>query len=350
MTRLQYTKYFFIFLFMTVLICFILYGVRQDSYETVSYTDTREAIGTIVTITLYDTEAHPFTKDELKTITDELFEEADRLEHIFSAKLDDSELSLLNSSAFNNELSVSSELFDIFDISLNYCYLSNGGFDISLGKLISLWNIGSENPYLPSDTELSPLINKNGWKHIILNKENQTISYNSNNFSVDLGAIAKGYIGDKLKELAKNKGIECAMFSLGGNIITIGERYTGGNWTIGITNPFSPDSVIGTLKTSDMSVVTSGDYERYFTKDGIRYHHILDGSTGYPCSSGIVSCTIIGASSAHCDALSTSCFALGVTDGLNLIENIDGYEALLIDDDGNIHTSSGMDKYNFTTN
>lgn len=349
----EHTKLAFLILFILILTCFIFYGIstnKSSENSTASYSETREALGTIVTITLYGTEDNPISEDRLKSVTKDLFKEADRLEHIFSAKLNDSELSHVNASAAAKNVSISKELFEVFDISLNYCNLSKGAFDISIGKLIKLWNIGSDNPYLPSKDELADMINKGYWKQIHLDREHQTVSYGSNNISVDLGAAAKGYIGDRLKSLAESKGITCGLLSLGGNIVTIGSRYTGGSWTIGITNPLSPDSVIGSLNVENMSVVTSGDYERYFIKDGVKYHHILDGRTGYPSNSGIISSTITGPSSAICDVLSTACFVLGIDDGMSLIEKTDRYEAVFIDTDGKIHTSSGIDKYNFTVN
>ena len=345
--------FFFIFIFLLFLACFIIYGIQTGHNSKASYfshTETREALGTVVTITLFSTEENPLTEKQLTDITNDLFNEADRLEHIFSARLNDSELSLLNSSAFISPVQVSEELFNLFDIALNYCSLSEGAFDISIGRLISLWNIGSDQPYVPSSDEISSYLNQEGWKKISLDTESKTISYEDNSISVDLGGIAKGYIGDRLKDMAENKGITCGLLSLGGNIVTIGERYTKEDWTIGITNPASPDSIIGSLKVSHMSVVTSGDYERYFVENGVKYHHILDPYTGYPSKSGISATTIIGPSSAVCDALSTACFVLGTDRGMLLIESLEDYEAVFIDSSGSIYTSSGISKYNFTAN
>lgn len=322
-------------------------GMTDTAYTTNSYTKTAEALGTVITITLYDTETKPMSDGELSGIADRLFDETLRLEHIFSARLQDSELSRLNDTAADSPVNVSPELFSLMELSLEYCRMSEGALDISIGKLIKLWNIGSDTPHLPDKNEVAPYINRNGWKNIVTDKDDSTVSYTDGTVSADLGAIAKGYVGDVLKNLAEKLGISCAIFNLGGNIVTIGGRYTGGDWNISITDPLSESDYFASLSVNDMAVVTSGNYERYFERDGVRYHHILNPATGFPADNGTVSVTIIGPSSARCDALSTACYIMGRDDGLRLINSLDGYEAVFIDSEGNASLSSGMEKYNY---
>lgn len=324
---------------------------RKNLYTENSYTESREAIGTVVSITLYDSPDNIMDEAMLQSICHKLFDEANRLENIFSSKISSSELSNLNNQIGSNvNISVSDELYDILSLSTKYCQLTNGAFDITLGNLINLWNIGTDNPTIPKDSQLAPLIELNRWQSLILNQSTNSISITTGDFNFDLGAIAKGYIGDKLKALAVKNGISSGILSLGGNIITIGSKNNDDHWTVGLTDPLYPDSLIGTLSIKDKSVVTSGNYERYFMEDGVRYHHILNPNTGYPAENGIISSTIIGDSSADCDALSTGCYVLGITNALELIESLDGYEAIFIDSLGNIHSTSGVDAYKFTTN
>jgi thiamine biosynthesis lipoprotein len=137
------------------------------------------------------------------------------------------------------------------------------------------------------------------------------------------------------------------ILDFGGNIMTIGTKADGSLWNIGITNPLDTTEVYAAVSVNDKCVVTSGNYERYFIEDGVRYHHILNPFTGYPAESGIISSTIIGDNSTQCDALSTACYIMGVDKALELIEKTDGVEAVFIDNDGEVHTSSGIEKYSF---
>ena len=158
---------------------------------------------------------------------------------------------------------------------------------------------------------------------------------------IDLGGIAKGYIADRLKEYLESQGIEHALIDLGGNMLTLGGRYDGSDFRIGLQEPFADTgTVMAAVTVNDQSVVTSGDYERYFEKDGVIYHHILDPDTGYPIQNDLDQVTIISDESVDGDALSTTCFALGLEDGLELIQSLDGIEAVFVTKDGEIHTSS----------
>ena len=311
------------------------------AYDGKAYSETRECFGTVLTITLYAKE------DEAKSITKKAFSECARLENIFSAKLDDSELSRLNATAADVPVNVSSELMEVFCAALYYNELSDGALDISVGGLVKLWGIGTQDEKVPSAEEILPFVNADGCKYIVIDEKNGTITYTSDKISVDLGAVAKGYAAGKIKELIlENMENAAGIISFGGNIVTVGSKENGEAWNIGITNPLRPSEICGKVSGTDMCVVTSGNYERYFVKDGVRYHHILDPFTGYPADNGIISATIVGNDSMQCDALSTACYILGVENALALINSIDGVEAVFIDDSGKSHASDGMSKYN----
>lgn len=318
-------------------------GDIGDKSKDVKYSLTEEHFGTILTITLYGSD-----EERLKEITEKAFDECKRLEGIFSAKLSDSELSMLNVNAPKEPVKVSDELMYLIKKALSYNKLSEGALDISIGELIDLWGIGSENQRVPDIEELKPYINGDGCSSIIIDEENNTVFYNTDLVKIDLGAIAKGYAADSIKQyICDNMESPYGILDFGGNIMTIGQKTDGTSWNIGITDPKDPSQIYGVVSVKDMCVVTSGNYERYFIENGVRYHHILNPFTGYPADTGIISSTIIGDNSMECDALSTACYVLGVDRSLKLIDGIEGVEAVFIDNDGKAHTSKGMSKYNF---
>mgnify|MGYP000815389423 FL=1 len=163
---------------------------------------------------------------------------------------------------------------------------------------------------------------------------------------IDLGAIAKGYIADKIRNFLLEKSINRGIINLGGNVLCVGEKSLDNPFLIGIKKPFSEDSVpLVTLRLNNKSAVSSGNYERYFYQDGKLYHHILNPSTGYPYDNGLSDVTIISDASVTGDCLSTTCFALGADKGLELIESLSGIEAMFVMSDGTIKYSSGFSSY-----
>ena len=161
----------------------------------------------------------------------------------------------------------------------------------------------------------------------------------------DLGGIAKGYIADRVKEHLLGLGVEHAVIDLGGNVILIGGKPDGSPFTIGVKDPLGENGeLLETVESIDESLVSSGIYERWFEHEGRRYHHILDPFTGAPSESDLAGVTVISASSADGDALSTACLLLGSEAGMELAESMDGVEALFVTRDGQVHMTSGMEK------
>lgn len=315
----------------------------KQAGELVEVTKTEQYFGTIITITLYGD-----NEKELEQMLQESFLTCGKLENICSATLPDSELSKVNQQAYSKPVPVSEELFSVLKKAMYYYELSDGSFDVSIGRLTKLWGIGTEKERIPEETELEELKNRHGGEHIVLNEKDSTVQYTDEQLQIDLGAIAKGYASDVVKEyLSRQKNLKGALLNFGGNIMTIGENKEGGNWKIGITDPLHPQNVCCAVSVKDRCVITSGNYERYFIKDGVRYHHILDPFTGRPAESGVISTTIIGTDGAACDALSTACYVMGLDRAMKLIEGLDGMECVLIDEKGAIHCSSGMEAYGF---
>ncbi len=212
-----------------------------------------------------------------------------------------------------------------------YSELTDGRFDITVYPLSKLWDF--KNGSIPSDKDIAMALKSVGYEKIEQNKNEVRL----NGTKIDLGGIAKGYISFKAREYLEGRGVENAVLNFGGNIVLMGDEYR----EVEIKNPFK-DGKIATLYLKDTSIVTSGTYERFIEKDGKKYHHILDPDTGYPCDSDVVSATIICKNPTDADALSTACVVLGCKEATNLIDRLDGVEAVFVTIDGKIHTSSGI--------
>jgi len=191
-------------------------------------------------------------------------------------------------------VSVSKDTIDMIEKSIYFSEISNGLFDISIGALVDLWNINSDNPRIPQQHEINAAIQDIDYKEIILDKENITVTLSKSGILIDTGAIAKGYITDRLVMYLKEKKVDSAILNLGGNLYLFGSKKDGSAWNIGIRNPFGyQGDYIGTISIKNLSVVTSGIYERYFESDGLRFHHILNPMTGYPENNNLASVSII---------------------------------------------------------
>lgn len=281
--------------------------------------------GTLVSIKIYD-----FGEAE-KDIIDECFSMIAEYEHIFSYSDPNSELSYLNSSAYNNHVIVSESLFSVITESIEFCGLSDGAFDIGLGRLIEIWDKASLNSIPPQNEEIYDYIGFRGYEHIVVDYEKNTVMFTDERVSVHLGACAKGYTEDKVVDFLKDSGVKSAVVDFGGSIAVIGNK-DGLPFNIGITDPTDENSLIGSVGISDSCVVTSGDYRRYFIYDGVRYHHILDSETAYPALSDINGVSVICESAFKGDCLSTAAFVSGSETATELIEKF-GYGYIIITED-----------------
>lgn len=242
------------------------------------------------------------------------------------------------------EIELSEETAELIGLALSFCEQSEGAFDITIEPVSSLWDFTSGEAALPDPDALRAAVETVGYEKLEL--ENGILTFRSPDTSLDLGSIAKGYIADRLKEYLVECGVESAIINLGGNVLCIGEKPDGSAFRIGLQKPFAETSeTFATLDVRDMSVVTSGVYERNFLLDGKNYHHILDPSTGYPYDNGLISVTILSESSADGDGLSTACFSMGLEKGMELIDSLDGVYACFIDDDYQIYYSEGMEAF-----
>ena len=271
-----------------------------------------------------------------EALIDEAFKLCRHYENLLSKTVKTSDISMINR---GGKVKVDEDTVEVLKKGLYYSKLSGGSFDITVGTITDLWDFHQEEPTVPKESALIEAI-----KHI--SYTNLTIDGNEVNLKdgkIDLGAIAKGYICDKVVEFLKSNGVTSCVVNLGGNIAVIGGKGKE-PFKVGIERPYSDRSeIVGMVEARDMTLVTSGIYERCFQKDGKTYHHILDPKTGYPVNSDIESVTIISSlgKSVDCDGLSTLCLTLGVKEATKLIESIDGVEAVFIDRDDNITKTSG---------
>ena len=197
------------------------------------------------------------------------------------------------------------------------------------------------HPFLPSKDEIAEALSHVNYKNIEI--KGNDVCLLDPQAKLDLGGIAKGYIADQMRSYLRDQGITEGVISLGGNVLTLGEKASGDNYAIGIQKPFAASGTsLGVIKVKDASVVSSGIYERYYRIGDKIYHHILDTTTGYPIENDLYQVTIISKSSMDGDALSTTCFALGLEEGMNLIENTKDTEAIFVTNDGKPHCSSGI--------
>jgi thiamine biosynthesis lipoprotein len=295
-------------------------------------------LNTVITINLYDMQD--------KDILNECFKLIRKYENIYSRTNESSELYALNNGSAprkGSSYQISDEMSDILSFGLHYSELSKGAFDITIEPVSSLWNFIAENPEVPDEADIHAALPFVGYKNITLNGNQVTFGKEGNGF--DLGAIAKGYIADRVKEFLLSEGVKSAMINLGGNVICVGEKPDGTPFHVGIQKPYADrNETIAVMDISDFSVVSSGVYERYFLLDGVSYHHILNPKTGYPYDNNLISVTIISEKSSDGDGLSTTCFALGLEKGLELIASLPNTYAVFITNDYQIYYSEGFEE------
>lgn len=252
-------------------------------------------------------------------------------------------LCTVNKNAGGEPIKVSRELIDFLIYTKELYTLTNGELNVMMGSVLSLWHNARENgESIPTDEELSLASEHISIDSLEIDEENCTVRITDKDARIDVGAIGKGYATEKAAEHLESKGVSAYVLDIGGNLRIIGEKPDGSAWSTGIKNPNDPDAEHSSIiYISNTSCVTSGDYERYFTVDGKDYHHIIDKDTLYP-SSHFSSVTVVTKNSAMADALSTALFCMSYTEGISLLEKIEGVEVLWIYSDGRMEMTDGF--------
>ena len=316
-------------------------NTAADSREPISATEIK--LSTVVTVTIYDSQD--------RDLLTKCMNLCDKYEKVFSRTSADSELYKLNHRKLTpvegteDTYQVSDDLAELISEGLDYSELSKGAFDIAIEPLTSLWDFTAEDPQVPKDSLIQAALPKCDYHNISVDKDKNEITLKTDDTAIELGAIAKGYIADRLKDYLISQNVKSAIINLGGNVLCIGGKPDNSAFKIGIQKPFADRSeTIAVMDIRDKSVVSSGIYERCFEQDGILYHHLLNPKTGYPYDNGLIAVTIISDKSVDGDALSTTCFALGLEDGMKLAESLDDVQAFFVTSDYEIHYTKDFRK------
>ncbi len=291
-------------------------------------------LGTVCTVTLYgggkeaDLDA-AFSR--LKAIQDEM-----------SVDIPTSDVSAVNQAAGEHAVKVSQDTFTVISEGLVFSRKGDGAFDITVGPLVKLWGIGTDKAHIPPESQIKATLPLLGWRDVVLDEANRTVFLTRRGMALDLGAIAKGFAADAVARVLQGRGIAHALIDLGGNILTVGLKLDGSRWRIGIQDPLKTrGEYLGILEAGQTSVVTSGVYERFFIKDGVRYHHILDTKTGSPVRNGLLSVSIITPNSMIADGYSTLIFALGLEKGSALLQK-EGVGGIFVMEDHQVYVTPDL--------
>jgi len=300
---------------------------------------TEYVLGTFCSVKLFD--------KSKESVYNDIFARTREIDNLMSVNVPSSDVSRVNAAAGIAPVIVNKDTFKVIKRAIYFAEISGGAFDPSVGPLVSLWGIGSDDARVPSQEEIDntlPLIN---WRDIELDEKTHSVFLKRKGMALDLGAIAKGYAADEAAAIITNAGIKRAIIDFSGNIVTLGEKKARTPWKIAIQNPNKRRNLtfgIINLNTAEKkTLVTSGVYERFLEKDGERYHHILSTVTGYPVKNGLLSVTIIGSDSTDADALSTSLFALGYEEGIKLLGGFPGTDAVFVFEDSSVRVTPGVD-------
>ena len=267
-----------------------------------------------------------------------------RLEALFSATLEGSDISRLNR-ASGEAVEVDADTAQLLRRAREMSILTGGAFHPAVGSLVDAWGFLTDAPAVPAEAKLQKLLPLPSAQAIQIDGTRITLDSAAR---LDLGGIAKGYCSERLCNIAREYGIESALFTLGGNVEAVGSRPDGSPWRVGVRDPEDAEGIVGVIELVDRAAVTSGGYQRYFEQDGTRYHHILDPETGYPANSGLRSVTVIAESGTDADALSTAFFVLGMDAAVALMRSAAlDCDAVFILSDGSIRCTEGA---RFTAN
>lgn len=326
-------------LFLTVISATVLGKTTTVVYaaDVEKYTNADFAMDTVVSETLYTSGA------DINTQIGEKLREMETT--LLSWTEENSQISQLNN-ADGKTMEVSDDLAADLEKIRQLSQDSNGAFDPTLGKIIRLWDIAGENPHVPDQSEIDTLLPEVGYEKIQMDGNNVTLL---DGCTLDLGAVGKGMGCDLIMDYLRSQpDVSGMILNLGGSsVMTYGEKPDGSPWKVALTDPRDTEGdYLGAITLdANQFLSTSGDYEKYFIEDGIRYHHILDPKTGYPVQNGLTSVTIVCDQGYLADGLSTACFVLGLDAAKPLLEKYDA-EAVFVDEDKNVYVTSGlMDKF-----
>ena len=297
--------------------------------------DARPLMGTEVSVYLWSDDP-----DLGKQALEDVFAEAARIDRLMSTYKDESEISKINRLAAKQPVVCGDELFQLVRRSLDISVLTLGAFDITYDSVGQHYDFRSRQR--PDTDTLASERENIDYRLVELDQASRSIAFLKEGVRINLGGIAKGYVVERGIDILRRQGLRHAIVTAGGDSRLLGDR-RGRPWMVGIRDPRIDDKVAISVPLADEAISTSGDYERYFEEDGVRYHHIIKPETGTPAS-GVHSATVFGPDAVITDALSTSVFVMGVEQGLTLIATLPDYESIVIDAEGRVYYSDGLGK------
>ncbi len=331
---------------LTLLLVLYCTACERKPTELQEFSGERFIMGTLVSITVYCEDEH-----QGKKALDEAFSSFERIDDL-TDKFNDqgittplsSDVIKVNKNAGISPVRVSDDTLNILERSTYFSELSGGAFDVTIGPIMDLWGFGN-NKHVPEQEEINEALTLVDYGKIKIDYDQGTVLLPSPGMCLDLGGIAKGYATDQAVSALRKLGIKHAIINAGGNVYALGTKSDGSLWRVGIRDPRG-DGIIAIILVQDTAVVTSGDYERYFTRGGVRYHHILDPATGRQARDA-TQVTIVGDSATDADILSTALFVLGPEKGFDMVTTLENTEVVFVRPNKQILYSDTLTK-NFT--
>lgn len=308
------------------------------------YSEQQFLMGTYVKVQIFD--------EDKEDVLEKAFNRIKELDKKITVNEPGSEVDEINKQAGIQPVKVSDDVYDLIKDAVYYSEDSQGGFDLTVGPITELWHIGFDDARKPEQSEIDALLPLVDYHKVVLNDEEKTVFLPEKGMQLDLGAIAKGYITDEAIAVLKDNKVQAGIVDLGGNVYVLGNnpKSESGEWRVGIQDPNEArNTVVGSVKEKNKSLVTSGIYERNLEVDGKLYHHLFDSKTGYPFENDIAGVTIVSDTSIAGDGLSTAVFSMGVKKGMAYVEGLEGVDAIFVTKEDDIYVSSGLQE-DFTIN
>ena len=297
------------------------------------YKRTDAIMGTRIYVELWDT-----SETHANECIDAVMAEMHRIDDLMSHYKPDSQLSKINQHATEAPVQVDKELFDLIKLSTHYSEITDGAFDITYASVGYLYNYPEH--IRPTEEQIKAALPAVNWRNMKFNEADHSVFFEHKGMRIDLGGIGKGYAVDKGIEILQKRGVQHAVVTAGGDTRIIGDRM-GRDWLVAIRHPDDATKVVTRIPLSNAAVSTSGDYERYFDENGVRYHHIIDPHTGHSASK-VRSATVIGPTATQTDGMSKTAFVLGPEKALEIINRMPEYDAVFVGPDGKMYWSNGL--------
>ena len=319
--------------FAALLTCLAVLGVLPRGAHAEWYKRTEAIMGTRIYVELWDTDSvHG------EASIDAVMDDMRRIDDLMSHYKPESQLSQINQHAADAPVVVDKELFDLIKLSTHYSEITEGAFDITYASVGYLYNY--PNHVRPTEEQIKAALPAVNWRNMKFDDAHHSVFFEHKGMRIDLGGIGKGYAVDRGIEILQKRGIQHAVVTAGGDTRIIGD-HMGRAWLVAIRHPDDPNKVVTRIPLSDAAMSTSGDYERYFDENGVRYHHIIDPRTGHSASK-VRSATIIGPTATQTDGMSKTAFVLGAEKALEIINRMPEYDAVFVNPDGKVLYSNGL--------